>query len=169
MPIHRPALLLLVTLLGCAASQDFAPVELSRAPTAGESPRAELLLATGGEVIGDAKVWVEDARPIELAGEQRTLLHVVLQLQNRSSEELRLEGLPPEILAGTDLRGVPDVNIPDEGLNFTSVVSQLERELILRCLQKTGGNKRQAARLLQLSRTTFIDKMQRLNVAPGAA
>ena len=44
-----------------------------------------------------------------------------------------------------------------------------ERELILRCLQKTGGNKRQAARLLQLSRTTFIDKMQRLNVAPGAA
>ena len=74
-----------------------------------------------------------------------------------------------DILAGADMRGMPDVNIPDEGLNFTSVVSQLERELILRCLQKTGGNKRQAARLLQLSRTTFIDKMQRLNVAPGAA
>jgi DNA-binding NtrC family response regulator len=27
-----------------------------------------------------------------------------------------------------------------------------------------GGNKRQAARLLNLSRTTFIDKLQRLNV-----
>jgi DNA-binding NtrC family response regulator len=44
------------------------------------------------------------------------------------------------------------------------MVSQLERELILRCLEKTGGNKRQAARLLQLSRTTFIDKLQRLHV-----
>jgi len=31
------------------------------------------------------------------------------------------------------------VVIPDEGLNFASVVSQLERELILRCLEKTGG------------------------------
>ena len=63
---------------------------------------------------------------------------------------------------------LPTVAIPDEGLNFTSLVSQLERELILRCLEKTGGNKRQAARLLNLSRTTFIDKLQRLNVA-GAA
>ena len=55
--------------------------------------------------------------------------------------------------------------IPDEGINFTQVVSQLERELIVRCLEKTGGNKRQAARLLQLSRTTLIDKLNRLNVA----
>ena len=45
-----------------------------------------------------------------------------------------------------------------------SIVSQLERELILRCLEKTGGNKRQAAKLLNLSRTTLIDKLHRLNV-----
>jgi DNA-binding NtrC family response regulator len=64
---------------------------------------------------------------------------------------------------------VPSVLIPDEGINFVSVVSQLERELILRCLEKTGGNKRQAARLLNLSRTTLIDKLQRLNVASDAA
>ena len=43
-------------------------------------------------------------------------------------------------------------------------MSQLERELIVRCLEKTGGNKRQAARLLQLSRTTLIDKLHRLNL-----
>jgi two-component system response regulator PilR (NtrC family) len=30
---------------------------------------------------------------------------------------------------------------PDEGIHFTSVVSSLERDLILRCLEKTGGNK----------------------------
>ena len=59
---------------------------------------------------------------------------------------------------------VPTVAIPDEGINFTSVVSQLERDLILRVLEKTRGNKRQAARLLNLSRTTFIDKLQRLNL-----
>ena len=48
-------------------------------------------------------------------------------------------------------------------------VSQLERELILRCLRKTGGNKRQAARLLNLSRTTLIDKLQRLGVSDSSA
>ena len=34
----------------------------------------------------------------------------------------------------------------------------------LGCLEKMGGNKRQAARLLQLSRTTLIDKLHRLNL-----
>ena len=61
------------------------------------------------------------------------------------------------------------IAIPDEGIDFSSVVSQLERDLILRCLEKTGGNKRQAARLLNLSRTTFIDKLQRLHVEEGVA
>jgi DNA-binding NtrC family response regulator len=61
------------------------------------------------------------------------------------------------------------MSIPDEGINFVSVVSQLERDLILRSLEKTGGNKRQAARLLQLSRTTLIDKLRRFKVAGDIA
>jgi DNA-binding NtrC family response regulator len=35
---------------------------------------------------------------------------------------------------------------------------------LVRSLEKTGGNKRQAARLLNLSRTTLIDKVQRLGI-----
>ena len=53
---------------------------------------------------------------------------------------------------------------PEEGINFSSTMSQVERELILRYLEKAGGNKRRAARLLHLSRTTLIDKLQRLGV-----
>ena len=34
---------------------------------------------------------------------------------------------------------VPTVTIPDEGINFTSVVSQLERELILRCSKRPAA------------------------------
>ena len=79
------------------------------------------------------------------------------------------ETLPDDVRERAGSMLVPTVAIPDEGLNFTSLVSQLERELILRCLEKTGGNKRQAARLLNLSRTTFIDKLHRLNLERGAA
>lgn len=107
--------------------------------------------------------WPGNIRQFENAIEHAVAMSV-------TAEEIRPSALPQDIRENSESRGLTDLNIPDEGLNFTSVVSQLERELILRCLEKTGGNKRQAARLLQLSRTTFIDKMQRLNVAaPGAA
>jgi DNA-binding NtrC family response regulator len=86
-----------------------------------------------------------------------------------TSPEIGPEALPEEIHARSTAMPIPAVAIPDEGINFTSVVSDLERDLILRCLEKTGGNKRQAARLLNLSRTTFIDKLQRLNLAAGAS
>ena len=79
--------------------------------------------------------------------------------------EIQARALPEDISAPASSLLLPTVAIPDEGINFTQVVSQLERELIVRCLEKTGGNKRQAARLLQLSRTTLIDKLNRLNVA----
>jgi len=98
----------------------------------------------------------------------------IRQLENAMEHAVAISGkeseitsavLPKEVRDPAESLMVPAVLIPDEGINFVSVVSQLERELILKCLEKTGGNKRQAARLLQLSRTTLIDKLQRLNVA----
>jgi DNA-binding NtrC family response regulator len=106
--------------------------------------------------------WPGNIRQLENAIEHAVAMTV-------RQGEIPSEALPLDVREGTDRPGLTDLSIPDEGLNFTSVVSQLERELILRCLEKTGGNKRQAARLLQLSRTTFIDKMQRLNVDAGVA
>ncbi len=97
----------------------------------------------------------------------------IRQLENAMEHAVAISGTSPEITAAllpADIREPAEtlishpVAIPDEGINFVSVVSQLERDLILKCLEKTGGNKRQAARLLQLSRTTLIDKLQRLKV-----
>jgi DNA-binding NtrC family response regulator len=97
----------------------------------------------------------------------------IRQLENAMEHAVAISGTSPEIgvsLLPVEIRQPAEtlishpVAIPDEGINFVSVVSQLERDLILKCLEKTGGNKRQAARLLQLSRTTLIDKLQRLKV-----
>ena len=100
----------------------------------------------------------------------------IRQLENAIEHAVAMSGpereVPARAARGRHRAGrsllMPTVAIPDEGINFPSVVSQLERELILRCLEKTGGNKRQAARLLQLSRTTFIDKLHRLNIATAS-
>jgi len=103
----------------------------------------------------------------------------VRQLENAMEYAVAMSAADTEIAAwmlpedvrqpGVESSPLSTPAIPDEGLNFVSVVSQLERDLILKCLEKTGGNKRQAARLLQLSRTTLIDKMNRLEVSTGSA
>jgi two-component system response regulator AtoC len=105
--------------------------------------------------------WPGNVRQLENAVEYAAAM-------SGASGDVRVEALPPDVRATALLPAVPSMSIPDEGVNFTSIVSQLERDLILKCLEKTGGNKRQAARLLCLSRTTFIDKLQRLSVAPAA-
>ena len=94
---------------------------------------------------------------------------MIFRSMSGASVEILPAMLPDEIRHPERPQVVAPVTIPEEGLNFASVVSQLERDLILGCLEKTGGNKRQAARLLQLSRTTLIDKLQRLGAAEQQA
>jgi DNA-binding NtrC family response regulator len=101
---------------------------------------------------------------------ENTLEHAVAM--SLTANEVGPNALPEEVRRGVQGSSMmPALVIPDEGINFTSVVTQLERDLIVKCLEKTGGNKRQAARLLSMSRTTFIDKLHRLNVdkRPAAA
>ncbi len=51
---------------------------------------------------------------------------------------------------------------PDEGLDLERYIEGVELTLIKRSLERTQGNKVQAARLLNLKRTTLIEKLKRL-------
>jgi two-component system, NtrC family, response regulator PilR len=106
--------------------------------------------------------WPGNVRQFENAMEHAVAMSL-------TAVEIGPEALPDEIRKPTETGFNAAIAIPDEGIDFSSIVSKLERDLIMRCLEKTGGNKRQAARLLNLSRTTFIDKLQRLNVEEGVA
>ncbi len=106
--------------------------------------------------------WPGNVRQFENAMEHAVAMSL-------TGNEIGPEALPDEIRKPTETGFNAAIAIPDEGIDFSSIVQRLERDLIMRCLEKTGGNKRQAARLLNLSRTTFIDKLQRLNVEEGVA
>lgn len=86
---------------------------------------------------------------------------------------VRLEHLPEEIRSQANMFQIPSVNsfvpdsIPDEGLDFSDVVSQVERQLLLQTLDKTGGNKMRAAKLLNMKRTTLVEKIKRLQIEVG--
>ena len=58
---------------------------------------------------------------------------------------------------------------PDEGLDLARHIDGIELALIRRSLERTHGNKRQAAKLLNLKRTTLIEKLKRLEPHAVAA
>lgn len=107
----------------------------------------------------------------------------VRQLQNAmeraaaftgSAPEIHLTDLPEEVRSGSPSGITPilspeylrqnEATIPDEGLNFDAIVSNIERDLLLQSLEKAGGNKMRAAKLLNMKRTTFIEKLKRLQI-----
>ncbi len=108
--------------------------------------------------------WPGNIRQLENAME-----HAVAMSASLGDQPIPVEALPEDIREPGRHPVLPTLSIPEEGLDFVSVVSQLERDLILRSLEMTGGNKRRAARLLQLSRTTLIDKLNRLQVDTSRA
>jgi len=48
-----------------------------------------------------------------------------------------------------------------EGIDFNTLVNDFETRLILQALNLSGGNKKEAARLLNLKRTTLLEKMKK--------
>ena len=59
------------------------------------------------------------------------------------------------------------VAVPDHGLDFEQIVGSIERNILEQALQKTGGNKKAAAQMLRLKRTTLAAKWKTLTA--GAA
>jgi DNA-binding NtrC family response regulator len=76
--------------------------------------------------------------------------------------QIDIADLPPEIASAREPSDRPEVVLPDAGLDLDALIADIERDLIERSLERTGGNKGQAARLLRLKRTTLVEKIKRL-------
>jgi len=55
---------------------------------------------------------------------------------------------------------IPD-DIPEEGVSLNDVVRNIEKRMILKSLEKTSWNKQKAAKLLNVKRTTLIEKIKK--------
>jgi DNA-binding NtrC family response regulator len=58
------------------------------------------------------------------------------------------------------------VTVPDIGLDYAQTLAVIERSILEQALRKTGGNKKAAADMLRLKRTTLSAKVRSL--APAA-
>ena len=56
------------------------------------------------------------------------------------------------------------MGLPEEGINLKSAVEEFERGLIIEALEKTNWVKNKAAGLLELNRTTLVEKLKKMNL-----
>ncbi len=54
--------------------------------------------------------------------------------------------------------------LSDDGIDLKSLIENIETSMIIQALEKTGGVKDKAAKLLGIKRTTLIEKMKRKNL-----
>ena len=74
--------------------------------------------------------------------------------------------LPPKLLSEGPRQeeAAGAVVIPEGGVSFNEMVEDFEKDLLLKALEKTGGVKNRAAKLLDLNRTTFVEKLKRYSI-----
>jgi DNA-binding NtrC family response regulator len=102
-----------------------------------------------------ASSWPGNVRQLENAVERAVAF-------SAARTQIDVDDLPADIQQEQEIAASPAVALPEEGLDLDEYIANVERQLIQRSLERTGGNKGQAAKLLNLKRTTLVEKLKRL-------
>ncbi len=96
--------------------------------------------------------WPGNVRELENLVQRLSILH--------TGKIVFPDDLPEKYLhSPSDATLNPDLG--DGNTDFNTQVSEFEDRLILQALMKTGGNKKEAAQLLNLKRTTLLEKIKK--------
>jgi len=102
--------------------------------------------------------WPGNVRQLENAIERAVAL-------GAGRREIDSADLPSEVQMIPQTAVTPIVDFPDDGLDLPAYLAAIERDLINRSLDRTGGNRNRAAELLRIKRTTLVEKLKRLGSA----
>ncbi|HRT69914.1 MAG TPA: sigma-54 dependent transcriptional regulator [Syntrophales bacterium] len=117
-----------------------------------------------GRILPEAMAYLERYPWPGNVRELENLIEMLVVM--KETGDIAAADLPAKILnARGKENAAPPESIPDEGVDFNSLVTGFEKDLLLRALSKTGGAKKSAAKLLNLNRTTFVEKLKRLNIS----
>src|SRR5512138_3357040 len=99
--------------------------------------------------------WPGNVRQLENAVERAVAL-------GAGRREIDSSDLPAEVQVIPEVAATPFVDFPEDGLDLPAYLAAIERDLIRRSLDRTGGNRNRAAELLRIKRTTLVEKLKRL-------
>src|SRR5687767_13605725 len=119
------------------------------------APGAQIQISQVAMRVLMAYPWPGNVRQLENAVERAVTL-------GGGRKEIDVVDLPPEIQDVPQALSTPFVEFPDDGLDLPAYLTSIERDLIRRSLERTGGNRNKAAELLRIKRTTLVEKLKRL-------
>ena len=103
-------------------------------------------------------------------GNVRELRNVIERLVVlKGCGKILVHDLPKEVKSANGQRATQSFEISDEGICLNSAVTEFEKDLILQSLEKTKWVKNKAAKLLQLNRTTLVEKIKRHRIQQCSA
>jgi DNA-binding protein Fis len=146
---------------GVLASERGARAPSERAATPGDrsarflAERTPLTVSQEGMRRLMAYPWPGNVRQLENAVERAVAF-------SAGRSQIDVGDLPLEIQQVQEAALTSTITLPEDGVDLDAFVANVERELIQRSLERTGGNKGQAAKLLNLKRTTLVEKLKRL-------
>jgi len=122
--------------------------------------------------------WPGNVRQLENAIERSIILSATRPVLTREDftflldrvteieEQAILENIPPAPQYIDPILPTPNtvLELPPDGLDLNQVVADVEKKFMLQSLSVTRGNKKRAAELLGLKRTTFLEKLKRLDI-----
>lgn len=117
-------------------------------PLRGLTPAARALL--------NAHPWPGNVRELENLIQRLVILH--------GGQLVDIPDLPEKLTSGAPAYpspGTGEIVIGSQGVDFDQLVARFEDQLIMQALQITGGNKKEAALLLHLNRTTLLEKIKK--------
>jgi sigma-54 specific flagellar transcriptional regulator A len=100
-------------------------------------------------------------------GNVRELRNMMERLVVLTQEgEIYPRDLPQKLrtVAEEDVTAVPEMEVSGDGICLSTAVSDFEKSLISQSMKKANGVKKNAAKLLNIKRTTLIEKIKRHNL-----
>ena len=103
-------------------------------------------------------------------GNIRELRNVIQRATLFAMNQITIEDIPAEIRSNNPVKQIIDscsVCFNDKGMHLNRIMSCLEHKLLREALKQSNGNQSQAARLLNLSLSTFRDKVKKYESTPS--
>jgi len=119
----------------------------------------------GKKIKGISKDVVKAFMDYDWPGNVRELENIIERMVILSDgDELTVQDIPDRILQRHPGEDMGQAIIPDDGFSLSNAINEYERLLIIRALEKADWVKNRAAKLLNMNRTTLVEKIKKQGI-----
>ncbi len=126
----------------------------------------DLMIKTRGkEIKGVSKDVIKAFMNYDWPGNVRELENIIERMIILTdADELTIQDVPDKVLQKQRSEEVGPSMIPDDGFSLNNAINEYERLLIIRALEKADWVKNRAAKLLNMNRTTLVEKIKKQGI-----